>query len=124
MPSCRERGQSIVELALMLPLLLLLLAVVFDLGRAMYAYMYVTHSAREATWVAVQRPWDTNGIRRAALSTLTQAALDPGRASVNITVGRPGEPVTVVVTYAYEPTLPLPVGTLSLSASHTMVRLR
>ncbi len=119
-----ERGQSIVEFALILPILLLLLAIVFDIGRAMYAYMYVTHSAREAAWVAAQRPWDTNGVRQAALSTLSRANLDRSRASVNVTVGAPGDSVNVVVTYRYEPMLPLPVGALRISASHAMVRLR
>lgn len=44
----RQRGVALVELALMLPLLLMLTLVVTELGRAMYQYSLLTRSVRDA----------------------------------------------------------------------------
>jgi hypothetical protein len=50
----RERGQSLVETAIIFPLLLLLLAAVVDFGRAFDAYIVLTNAAREgARWGSV-----------------------------------------------------------------------
>jgi Flp pilus assembly protein TadG len=43
----RSRGQSLVELALMLPLIALILVGTVDLGRAFFAYMRLTNAVRE-----------------------------------------------------------------------------
>src|SRR6476469_5184949 len=43
----RSRGQALVELALVTPLLLLLFAAAADLGRVFYAYVAVEHAAKE-----------------------------------------------------------------------------
>jgi Flp pilus assembly protein TadG len=43
----RERGQGLVETAVVLPILLLLLAVVVDAARAFDAYIVLTNAARE-----------------------------------------------------------------------------
>ena len=43
----RERGQSLVETAIVLPVLLLLLAATVDFGRAFDAYIVLTNAARE-----------------------------------------------------------------------------
>lgn len=42
-----ERGQSLVETALVLPILLLLLAGIFDIGRVIYSYAYLQMAAQE-----------------------------------------------------------------------------
>ena len=42
-----EKGQSIVEIALLLPILVLLLVVVVDAARAFDAYIVLTNAARE-----------------------------------------------------------------------------
>src|SRR4030042_5191220 len=42
-----QRGQSMVEFALMLPLMALVLVGVFDLGRAFFASITITNAARE-----------------------------------------------------------------------------
>ncbi len=42
-----RRGQSMVEFALMLPVLVLVIAGIFDLGRAFFASITITNSARE-----------------------------------------------------------------------------
>lgn len=44
----RQRGVALVELALMMPLLLMLTLVVTELGRAMYQYSLLTRSVRDA----------------------------------------------------------------------------
>jgi Flp pilus assembly protein TadG len=43
----QERGQGLVEVAIVLPILLLLLAVVVDAARAFDAYIVLTNAARE-----------------------------------------------------------------------------
>ena len=52
----RSRGQAIVELALILPIFLILLASALDLGRVFYAQISVNDAAREATLEASRNP--------------------------------------------------------------------
>ena len=50
----RERGQSLVETAVVFPILILLLAAIVDFGRAFDAYIVLTNAAREgARWGSV-----------------------------------------------------------------------
>ncbi len=44
----RQRGQSLAEFALLLPLLMTILVGTLDLGRAFYTYVSLTNAAREA----------------------------------------------------------------------------
>ncbi len=118
----REEGQSVVELALILPLLIVLLAITFDLGRALMYYADVVHAAREGAWVASAQPWNTGAIRRAVTDVLIDSGMDPTRMRMDVTHG-PDARIQVTVRYSYEPILPLPITNLSLVASHTM-RLR
>jgi len=47
------RGQAMVEFALIVPVFILLLVGLFDVGRAVYAYNTVNNAAREAGRVAI-----------------------------------------------------------------------
>lgn len=49
----RGRGQALAEFALVIPLLLLLLVAVFDVGRAVFAYNAITNAAREGARLAI-----------------------------------------------------------------------
>jgi Flp pilus assembly protein TadG len=49
----RGRGQALVEFALVIPVFLILLMAVFDLGRAVFAYNSVTNAAREGARLAI-----------------------------------------------------------------------
>jgi Flp pilus assembly protein TadG len=49
----RQDGQSLVEVALVLPILVLILLGVFDFGRAVFAFNTVENAAREAARVAI-----------------------------------------------------------------------
>jgi Flp pilus assembly protein TadG len=44
---CRQQGQSLVEAAVVIPILLLLLAAAIDFGRAFDAFIVLTNAARE-----------------------------------------------------------------------------
>jgi Flp pilus assembly protein TadG len=48
-----QRGQSLVEFALILPIFVLVLAGIFDLGRAVFAYNTISNASREAVRVAI-----------------------------------------------------------------------
>ncbi len=51
-----SRGQSIVELALILPVLMLLVAATLDLGRMFYSQITITNAAREGAYEAAYSP--------------------------------------------------------------------
>lgn len=51
-----RRGQSLVEMALMMPLIALLLVGTVDLGRAFFYYVRLTNAVREGAIFGVSRP--------------------------------------------------------------------
>ena len=57
----RERGQAIIELALTLPLLLLIVLGIFDFGLMFQKYEVVTNAAREGARVGVLPGYSTTG---------------------------------------------------------------
>lgn len=68
----RMAGQSLVELALVLPFLMLMFAGLFDLGRVFNAYVAITNAAREGARLASTSPADHIAIAervRAELAT-------------------------------------------------------
>lgn len=64
-----EHGSSLVETALLTPLLLLLLIGTADLGRAIYTAMEVAGAAQAGAEYGMQKPSDTAGIQSAALNS-------------------------------------------------------
>jgi PKD repeat protein len=52
----RARGQSIVELAIVAPVILVLLAAALDLGRLFYSQISIANAAREGAMAAAQEP--------------------------------------------------------------------
>jgi len=108
----RKRGQSLVEFALILPILLLLMLGILDLGRAVAAYNSVSNAARSAARVAVV---DQNA------DVVAQAAIDEGF-GLGLTAGdiefdanaNDDDPcvlqvcqVSVAVSYQYEAATPI-----------------
>lgn len=61
-----ERGQSLVEFAFGIVVLLVLLAVAIDTGRAMYTYLSIRDAAQEGALYASINPSDTSGIQQRA----------------------------------------------------------
>lgn len=83
-PRYREQGQSIVELTLMLPILMLLLLGIIDLGRVFYTYVTMTNAAREGARYGAVHPSDNTGIKNRVIQEGTNTAVDLAGSTVNV----------------------------------------
>lgn len=97
----RKRGQSLVEVAFLLPILLLLLSGLIDFGRVYYAMVALNDSAEEGATYAALWPADYDEIqRRTAGSSSGIVTFPPEAVSVTYPPNvRVGEPITVTVDY-------------------------
>ena len=104
--SCK--GQSMVETALVLPIILLILMGIFEFGRIMNGYIVVTNAAREVARVAAVGATDAS-----IISTIRNAAqtLDTSRLSISISPSASartrGQQVTVQVNYSISALTPI-----------------
>ena len=128
-----DRGQSLAELAIALPILMAVVIGIFEFGRAWNVRQTVTHAAREAARSAVI-PTSTGDVVDDVIDDrLIAAALDPGLATVTVTGlgGLPGTATTIEVSYPYTFSFLGPVidllngdgeiaGTLTLTSTATM----
>jgi len=103
-PAGRERAQASVELALLLPVIVLVLLAVLQLGLLARDVVLVTHAAREAVRAAAVDD-DAGAARAAAVSS---SGLDDGRLDVQVS-GRagPGSRVRVVIRYRAPTSVPI-----------------
>ena len=106
----RERGQSLVETAIVFPILLLLLAAVVDFGRAFDAYIVLTNAAREgARWGSVNPELPLDDVRQIVMDDVLGSGTnitdwtgfgdDPG--DIIVEVQDKGQEVKVTVTYDF-----------------------
>lgn len=123
-----NRGQAMIEFAMVLPLLILIIMGVFDLGRAIYGYNVISNSAREGARYGIvhahqtgPNDLDTTGIRSTAISKAI--GVDPADiTSVTSTCSSTcefGNTLSVTVNYTFHP-LTLYFFTLNLSGKATM----
>jgi Flp pilus assembly protein TadG len=105
----QHRGQSLVEFALVLPILLILLLGILDFGRAVAAYNSVSNGARSGARVAIVNQ-DYSAIRDAVLSeAFGLADVDVQFATVPGQTGCPriGCVIEVSVSYDFSPATPV-----------------
>lgn len=116
-----ERGQSLVETALVLPLLLLLFMGLFDFGRAVLTYNTVSEAARNGARVAIvnQTPGDICQVaaeRAVSISIPTSCAANNTAVGVWVEASTGGQRCTrlnpacfqtVQVSAAFAPLTPL-----------------
>jgi Flp pilus assembly protein TadG len=112
-----EEGQSLVEFALVIPIFLLLIFGLFDLGRAVYAYNAVQNAAREAVRVAIvdqsvdaittEAQDHAVGLRLEA-SNITVSFLQPDTMTTpcNTPIAISCE-VEILIDYRFEPATPI-----------------
>jgi Flp pilus assembly protein TadG len=97
-----ENGQSLVEFALVVPLLLLLVIGIAEFGRAWMTQNILTGAAREAVrLLAVPPPYGGPAVANSrAVAVLASAGITTATVSVVDTPGTYG-PVTVTVSYNF-----------------------
>ena len=69
-----RRGQALVEFALVIPIVVLLLISLFDLGRAVYAYTTITNAARDGARLAIVQQ---AGVENEAADQAVGLGVDP-----------------------------------------------
>jgi len=97
-----RRGQSLVELALTLPVLLFLTAGVLDLAHIFSVAGICANAAREGARYGATNPTDTDGITTRVIDEAAGAPLTLTASQVTVTTPSgttSGSPVTVQVTH-------------------------
>lgn len=138
-----DAGASLVEMAILLPLFMLLMAIAVDLGRAYYLVLELQGAANAAAVYGIQNPTDSAGMSTAAQDNAPNVpGLTVGTHSygcecsdgtsyvVNSTCGSTPActgltqvyRVNVTVTATYKPLFPWPAiaSTMSFSSSASM----
>ncbi len=100
----RQRGQSLVELALLLPVLCTIMLGALDLGRAYYSYSAVANAARVgAQYAAYATVWPLDAT--AVEQKVRDEASDISVREVTLTPASgwaQGQDITVAVTYDFQ----------------------
>ena len=79
-----EKGQSLVEFSLMLVFLLVLLVGVYDIGRALFAYIIIRDAAQEgAVFGSIAPKSDLYGFETAVVDRVKAAFVDPANPSAS-----------------------------------------
>jgi Flp pilus assembly protein TadG len=112
-----DRGAALVEMAIMLPILVLLLFGIFEFGRAYNAKITLTHATREGV-----RVLSLTGDADAAADRLLAASspLDPALISISSTECVTGEPTSISASYPFSYNIPL-FGAATISMDSTAV---
>jgi Flp pilus assembly protein TadG len=114
-------GQALVEMALVLPVLILIVVAIFDFGRAVFAFNSISNAAREGARIGiVDQSTGSSGALVAAEEAAKQATglgLDPtDAAQIAVTFPNPGGncvnpgvgcTIRVEVNYEFEAITPL-----------------
>lgn len=101
----RARGQTLVEFALVVPIFLLIVLGLFDVGRAVFNYNTVANAAREGARVAIVNQ-DADAVRAATKKAGTGLSLTDADVTLD-SCGQQGCPFSVTVTFDYQPATPL-----------------
>jgi len=99
-----ERGQDVVEFAIIFTVLFLVLMGIFDMGRAVYSYSVLFNAAREGARYGIIHPTDTAGIKAQVLNLAV--GLDPNALTVTSSLPDKND---VQVNLSYKFTIVTPI---------------
>jgi Flp pilus assembly protein TadG len=97
-----QKGQSIVELALILPIIIIILFGIIEFGRIFYSYIVITNAAREGARLGSVGKSDieiTEKIKQTAPLPQSEQKLKITRLEPSEASRSPGLPLTVEVSY-------------------------
>ena len=110
----KSRAQSLVEFALILPILIFLITAFLDLGRAVYYYVALSNAVREGARAAVVMQVGTttteqNAYRTAIQNKVIEKAIALESAKLTVTVTLPTKATRIVQvagSYIFDPITP------------------
>lgn len=123
-----QKGQSLVEVAIAMPLLILILMGILDLGRAYFTYVALADAAAEGAQYAAMNPRDPARITGRTQDSISNGLgvfnPDPDAATVSIDYVdlSSGSPITVTIEYEYQILTPfmnrfVPDGVINMKAA-------
>lgn len=102
--SRKEHGQELAEYALILPIFLLVVMSIFDMGRAVYYYSALQNSVREGARYGIIHPDDIAGIE----SVVRQKAVGLDLRDLSISTFYPGDDnIQVRATFQFQIITPI-----------------
>ncbi len=104
-----HKGQTMVEFALVLPLLLILLMGTIESGRILYSYLIITNAAREGARAGAVGHADSEIISKieTAAGSLDRSSLSISISPVDPASRTRGVPLTVSLDYTVDLVVPL-----------------
>jgi hypothetical protein len=99
-----QSGQDLAEFAIILPLLLLVVFGVLDLGRIFHAAIATTNAAREGARYATRHPSDTSGIIASTLGEAQNSGIDLSTSIIDVSCPEgcgQGRAIRVTVQYDF-----------------------
>lgn len=122
-----ERGQSVIELAIVLPLLLFLITGVLDFGRVVHAYTVTVNAAREAALVGAVEQQNDSDIQSIVYDELARGGATNG-ANVTVSYHSDGSPSRSSITVRVQYHVPFTIRLMGLTgvtvnSQSTMVTL-
>jgi Flp pilus assembly protein TadG len=103
-----EKGQSLAEFALLVPIFLILVFAIVDFGMGFYSWITVTNAAREGARLgAVESATEQQIVDRVHQTSDLPDEATKMTVSVTNAQGQPGESVVVQVGYEYDLITPL-----------------
>ncbi|OGO18768.1 MAG: hypothetical protein A2Z14_06355 [Chloroflexi bacterium RBG_16_48_8] len=100
----KERGQDLAEYALILPIFLLVVMSIFDMGRAVYSYSALQNSVREGARYGIIHPDDITGIE----NVVRQKAVGLDIRGLNIFTSYPSdETIQIRATFRFQIITPI-----------------
>jgi TadE-like protein len=126
----QQRGQSLVEFAILIPAFILMVVVIFDLGRAVYYSSVLQNAARAGVRYSAVHPNDQPGMEEAIFNQAVGLGLNPSNIiyagldhDLYETIGGIANPAfRVTLEYYFTPATPL-VSSLLPSTWHGRIRL-
>ncbi len=119
-----SKGQSLLEFALVLPLVILLVVGTIDLGYAVFLQNTISNAAREGARAGIIIANGDAQIRARVRTTAPGLDLPDGQIIITPASSRSfHEPITVTVTFPYHPLTPVIgsfVSTVNLSSTSVM----
>lgn len=93
-----EKGQSLVEFALILPVLVVLLLGVVDFGRVFHTYLTIDHAGREAARAA---SIGKSGLEAEQVAVASASSINLTLDHVVVNKGESGSDAEVIISYPF-----------------------